>query len=132
MGLLWSTQATMRRRTKNIQLFTMGSVILTGCAPDAPDDRFVYKQHRECVADWGEQNCPPVPVQGTGFGSSQYFYGPHYQRFINLPSGHSVWTGTATAPTRSPVDGHSLGARAVPVSRGGFGSSALRFLGSGG
>ena len=46
------------RRSRQIQLVTLGSVILGGCSDaDLPKDRYAYKARAECVQDWGDVNC---------------------------------------------------------------------------
>jgi hypothetical protein len=127
----------MSRRSKHIQLLAMGTVILGGCAPDLPADRYVYNSHPECVRDWGDENCQHSPGSGHGggggwFGGGDRCYGPRYNTQARLPSGQTVWTGNADAPAIEPKSGRLLGSNSIKVSRGGFGSFARSMLSHGG
>jgi uncharacterized protein YgiB involved in biofilm formation len=131
----------MRRRSANVQLIAMGTVILGGCSPDVPDDRYVYANHSECVKDWGDANCEHSTVAhgsggswggGGGGGGGFYCYGPRYNTSVRLPSGESVWTGSGERLAVHPTTGKVLGLHTAAVSRGGFGSFARSFSFRGG
>ena len=126
----------MSRRSKHVQLLAMGTVILGGCSPDLPTDRYVYNSHPECVRDWGDENCQHSSGSGHGgggwFGGSSYSYGPRYNSQARLLSGQTVWTGTADMPAIEPKSGRLLGSNSVKASRGGFGSFARSFFSRGG
>lgn len=112
------------RRSRQVKLVVLGSVALSGCGPDLPDDRYVYNNHTECVDDWGEHNCTHAP---SSVGA--YCYGPRYNDSVRLPNGNRVWTGTADSPASDPVSGKKLGTRAI--SRGGFGGLGRSFSSGG-
>jgi len=127
-----------RRRSQRIQLVMLGSVVLGACSDaDIPKDRYVYKSHPECVADWGEKNCEqPATGGGSASGSgghgggSGYSYGPRFNSVVETPSGKHIWSGNADMPAIHPNSGQPMQG-AVNVSRGGFGSSARSFFSSG-
>ena len=121
----------MPRRSTNVQLIALGTVILSGCGPDLPKDRYVYSEHGACVNDWGEENCEHSPGSHSGYGG-HYCYGPRYNSSVWLPNGQSVWTGNASTPAVHPTTGQRLGASAVHVARGGFGSFGRSFSSFGG
>lgn len=121
----------MRRRSINVQLFAMGTVILGGCSPDLPTDRYVYASHNECVKDWGESNCEHSTVTHSGVGG-HYCYGPRYNTSVRLPSGETVWSGNSQRLAVHPTTGKLLGLNEVQVSRGGFGSFARSMFSRGG
>lgn len=118
----------MRRRTKNIQLIALGTVVLTGCDPDLPDSRYIYENHDECIQDWGEKNCEHGPESHFFWSGGGYCYGPYYNTQVNLPSGERVWSGRPGILTKHPYSNRLLGATSVNVQRGGFGSSSRRFF----
>src|SRR5262245_15611113 len=113
----------MQRRSANVRLLVMGTVILGGCSPDLPTDRYVYASHDECVKDWGDHNCEHsnVPTSG-GIGGGYYCYGPRYNSSVRLPSGETVWSGSRDKLAVHPTTGKLLGLNSAQVSRGGFGS----------
>jgi uncharacterized protein YgiB involved in biofilm formation len=116
----------MRRRSTNVRLIAMGTVILGGCGPNVPSDRYVYHSNTECVRDWGDTNCDRSAASHGGGGGS-YFYGPRYDSSVRLPSGQTVWTGNAQQHALHPASGKVLGQNSVAVSRGGFGSLSRSF-----
>ncbi len=125
----------MRRRSANMQLIAMGTVILGGCSPDIPTDRYVYANHNECVKDWGDSNCEHSGVShsGGGYGGGGYYcYGPRYKSSVRLPTGETVWSGSADRLAVHPTTGKVLGLNTAPVSRGGFGSFAHSMFSRGG
>ena len=115
------------KRARQIQLVTLGTVILGGCSDaNIPSDRYAYKSHPECVQDWGEKNCERAPTGGGGGG---YSYGPRFNTIVETPSGKYVWSGTADRPAVHPLSGQQMGSKAVNISapRGGFGGTGRSF-----
>ena len=114
------------RRTRQIQLVTLGTVILGACSDaNVPKDRYAYKSHPECVQDWGETNCEHAPGGGAG-----YSYGPRFNSIVGMPDGRHIWSGNADIPAINPRTGqHMQGA--VNIARGGFGHSGSSFFSSG-
>lgn len=121
----------MRHRSQHIQLIALGSVILTGCGPELPDDRYVYKTHNQCVQDWGNENCEHGPNPNFGWGGG-YGYGPYYNRQVNLPSGDRISSGSPGSPALNPYSNRPLGTTSVKVTRGGFGAYGRSFFSRGG
>lgn len=118
------------RRARQIQLVTLGTVILGGCSDaDVPKDRYVYKSHPECVQEWGEQNCEHGPRANGGM----YCYGPRFNTIVGMPDNRHIWSGNADVPAVNPKTGQQMrGAVNVSAARGGFGHSAGSFFSSGG
>jgi hypothetical protein len=132
------------KRSRQIQLVTLGTVILGGCSDaDVPSDRYAYKARPECVQDWGEDNCARTSTGGGShfFGSSGgYFYGPRFNSIVGMPDGRHIWSGNASLPAVNPRTGqHMAGAvntsaprsagssGSAASSRGGFGSTGSSF-----
>jgi uncharacterized protein YgiB involved in biofilm formation len=107
------------KRSRNIQLVTLGTVILGACSDaDIPKDRYAYKSHPECIADWGERNCERTP----GASAGGYSYGPRFNTIVETPSGKHIWSGNADVPAVNPNTGNQMrGAVNVSAARGGFG-----------
>ena len=119
------------KRSSRVQLVALGTVLIGACSnQNIPKDRYVYKAHQECVQDWGDTNCQHASGSGSGGG---YFYGPRFNSIVETPSGKHVWSGTADRPAIHPLNGQTMGSKAVNISapRGGFGSSAHSFSSSG-
>jgi hypothetical protein len=108
------------RRSRQIQLVTLGSVILGGCADaDLPKDRYAYKARTECVQDWGDVNCARTP---TGSSGSGYYWGPRFNSVVPMPDGRHIWSGNAEMPAVNPRTGQQMHSAAnVSAARGGFG-----------
>jgi hypothetical protein len=117
------------RRSRNVRLIAMGTVILGGCSPSLPEDRYVYFDKSACVEDWGGANCEQSN-RSHGAGGT-YYYGPRYNARIRLPSGEDIETGSPERAMVNPRTGNTLGYRAAPVARGGFGSFGRAFSGGG-
>lgn len=118
------------RRTRSIQLVTLGTVVLGACSDaDIPKDRYAYKSQPECVQDWGAQNCEQPPAR-NGVGSG-YWWGPRFNSIVAMPDGRHIWSGNAEMPAINPRTGqHMQGA--VNVARGGFGATSSHIASSGG
>jgi hypothetical protein len=115
------------RKSAHVRLLVLGTLTLGACgAPQDPvaSSRYVYGMYTDCVHDWGEQNCRDHSAPSSGYG---HYYGPYYGSYINLPSGQSVYAGTKERPVIHTATGETLGAKALSVSRGGFGSFARSF-----
>jgi uncharacterized protein YgiB involved in biofilm formation len=120
------------RRSRQIQLVTLGSVILGACSDaDIPKDRYAYKSQPECVQDWGDKNCERAP--SSSGGGSGYYYGPHFNSIVETPSGKHIWSGNASMPAINPNTGQQMhGALNVSAARGGFGKTGSSFSTRGG
>ncbi len=116
------------RRSRQIQLVTLGSVILGGCSDaDLPKDRYAYKARAECVQDWGDVNC------ARSASSGGYFHGPGFNSVVAMPDGRHIWSGNASMPAVNPRTGQQMHSAAnVSAARGGFGhtGSSIRSSGS--
>ncbi len=116
------------RRSRRIQLVTLGTVVLGACSdPNIPKDRYAYKARPECVQDWGETNCERAPSRS---GSSGYFYGPRFNSIVETPSGKHIWSGNSSMPAINPNTGQRMQG-ALNVSRSGFGRTGSSFSSSG-
>jgi uncharacterized protein YgiB involved in biofilm formation len=118
------------RRSRQIQLVTLGTVVLGACSDaDLPKDRYAYKARTECVQDWGETNCERAP---SSPGSSGYFYGPHFNSIVAMPDGHHIWSGNSSMPAINPRTGQQMHSAAnVSAARGGFGHTGGAIASSG-
>jgi hypothetical protein len=102
-----------RRSSLRVTLVLIGAAAVTDCdtAPDRPMRRDVYATLEDCKKDWGQNElCEQrsASSSSTGGGLGPRFYGPSYE-------------------DRGGALGPRPGSRAidsVPVTRGGFGSSA--------
>jgi hypothetical protein len=128
------------KRSRQIQLVTLGTVILGGCSDPVPTDRYAYKARPECVLDWGEDNCPRTPT-GTGSG---YYLGPRFNSVVGMPDGRHIWSGNADMPAIHPRTGQHMqsavnvsaprsisSGSSASSSRGGFGSTGGSMSSSG-
>jgi len=113
------------KRSRQIQLVTLGTVILGACSDaDIPKDRYAYKARPECVQDWGEKHCERA---SSGGGSSGGFYlGPPFNSIVETPSGKHIWSGKPDMPAINPNTGRPMQG-ALNVSRGGFGATGSGF-----
>ncbi len=118
----------IRKRSRQIQLVTLGTVILSGCSDaDIPKDRYAYAARPACVQDWGETNCARTPSAGGG-----YFYGPHFNSVVPMPDGRHIWSGNASMPAVNPRTGQQMHSAAnVSAARGGFGHTGSSISSSG-
>ena len=115
------------KRSRRIQLVTLGTVILGACSDaDVPKDRYVYKSQPECVQDWGDTNCQNAP-SGSG-----HAWGPHFNTIVPMPDGRHLWSGNAEVPAVNPKTGQQMhSALNVSAARGGFGRTGLSFFSGG-
>ena len=113
------------RRSRRIQLVTLGTVILGACSDaDIPKDRYVYNTQPECVQDWGEKNCESPSQRGGG----GYYWGPRFNSIVETPSGQHIWSGNASMPAVNPRTGLQMSSAInVSVPRGGFGRTGSFF-----
>ena len=98
-----------RKSSSRITLVLISAISISSCGDgDPPQQRDVYLNANDCIADWGKpEHCEPVRnPTNTGY----YYHGPAYR----------VGSTSANGAPRQ-------GSRAIAsrtISRGGFGSSS--------
>lgn len=151
------------KKSRNVALVLLGvgaSVVLAGCdsKENVNSKRNQYANRADCVADWGDKDCPRDAQRSSNGG---FFYmGPHYfwspgggpmvvgndgtaraasGTYLNQPGASATTTSRSSIGSVSGVSSvsravASSGAKAssgTSVSRGGFGSSSSSFSSGG-
>lgn len=126
-----------RKRSAAITLVLAGSASLAGCGSPV-EQQDVYASLGDCLKDWNEAAlCEPVRESRYAPG---YHYGPAYYgssgwSLIGSPriqGSPNAWDARALPAGSVAASPRSQLASRMGVSRGGFGSSASSFHGSGG
>lgn len=143
------------KKSRSVALVLLGigaAVTLTGCEKSQQDvnyKRNQYANRADCVADWGDKNCPTNSTS-SGSGGGMFYMGPHYfwsggspmvvgndgtaraasGTYLNQPGATSSTLSRSSVGVTSGVAKVSsssisrAGGSTSSISRGGFGSTS--------